>query len=566
MSAGTRVAAQPRGDGLTPWPADVAARYRREGWWSGTTCWELLEDAVRHAPERIAVVDGPRRISYAAVEQRALGIAGGLRDHGLERGDRVVVQLPNRLAFVELTLALLRIGALPVMALPAHRDHEIGHLLALSGAVAYAGPRRHRSFDHVAMAGRLRADAPALRLLLCDEPADGAVDLEALAAVGRAADASDPAPAPGDVALLLLSGGTTGLPKLIPRTHDDYVYNARASAELCGFDASTVYLVALPASHNFPLACPGILGALAVGGRVVLTEDAAPAAALPLIEREHVTATALVPALLLRWLESPLRERADLGSLRLVQVGGARLAAEVARRVRLQLGATLQQVFGMAEGLLNYTRLDDPEEVLAETQGRPLCPGDELRIVDPDGRTVADGEEGELHVRGPYTLRGYYRAAEHNARAFTPDGYYRTGDVVRWHASGNLVVAGRAKDLINRGGEKISAEEIENLILGHAAVETCAAVAMPDEEVGERTCAYVVVRDGHTLDLPALVAFLRERRIASFKLPERLEVVRELPLTNVGKVDKQALRTAIRARLARERAGDDAGAGAEAAR
>ncbi|MEM7441935.1 MAG: AMP-binding protein, partial [Pseudomonadota bacterium] len=201
-----------------------------------------------------------------------------------------------------------------------------------------------------------------------------------------------------------------------------------------------------------------------------------------------------------------------------------------------------QQVFGMAEGLLNFTRLDEDPSLAAETQGRPMCPDDELRIVGPDGNAVADGEVGELLVRGPYTLRGYFKAPEHNAGAFTRQGFYRSGDVVRRHPSGNLVVEGRIKDLINRSGEKISAEEIENLILGHPAIANVAAVAMPDERLGERVCAFVALKEGCTLELATLRQFLDGMGIAAFKLPERLEVLAELPETAIGKIDKKALR------------------------
>jgi 2,3-dihydroxybenzoate-AMP ligase len=269
-----------------------------------------------------------------------------------------------------------------------------------------------------------------------------------------------------------------------------------------------------------------------------------------------------VPALAIRWLEANAAERFDLSSLEVLQVGGARLVPEVARRIGPAIGCRVQQVFGMAEGLLNYTRLDDPAGVVVETQGRPLAPADELLIVGPDGEPVADGEPGELLTRGPYTIRGYYRAEAHNANAFTHEGFYRTGDIVRRDAGGNLTVEGRAKDLINRGGEKISAEEIENLLLAHPAVEEAAAVAMPHPVLGEQTCAYLVLRPESpgvrgcppedSVDLAAVSAYLDSRGVARFKWPERLEIVAALPLTNVGKVDKKKLRDDIAAKLAAE--------------
>jgi 2,3-dihydroxybenzoate-AMP ligase len=267
------------------------------------------------------------------------------------------------------------------------------------------------------------------------------------------------------------------------------------------------------------------------------------------VEAEQVTLTALVPALVIRWLEANADERFDLSSLEVLQVGGARLVPEVARRIGPAFGCKVQQVFGMAEGLLNYTRLDDPDGVVVGTQGRPMSPDDEILIVGPDDEPVPDGEAGELLTRGPYTIRGYYRADAHNAKAFTADGFYRTGDVVRRDAGGNLIVEGRAKDLINRGGEKISAEEIENLLVAHPAVREAAAVAMPHPVLGEQTCAYLVLRPDETLDLAALCAYLEGRRVARFKWPERLEFLDALPVTNVGKVDKKKLRDDIAAKL-----------------
>jgi 2,3-dihydroxybenzoate-AMP ligase len=549
-------AADPRLDGVVGWPPEFVARYRARGYWTGVTLGSEVDRWAQQYDAAIAVVDGEHRVSFRELADRSRRLAWALHGIGIRRDDRVAVQLPNCMAFCDLMLALLRLGALPVMALPSHREHEIGHLVAHAGAKALAVPGGQATFSHLEMGDALRARCSSLRdLLVVGDPGDreNAWALDQL--VERPAEPGEArwlGPAPDDVALFLLSGGTTGLPKLIPRTHDDYAYNARASAEVCQLDAGDVYLAALPVSHNFPLACPGLLGIWGVGGRVVLTGDPSPASAFALIEREQVTATALVPALAIRWTESADRSRHDLSSLRLVQVGGARLPDEAARRIAPALRAQLQQVFGMAEGLLNFTRLDDPERVVCQTQGRPMSPDDELRIVDAFDRPVAEGQPGELLTRGPYTLRGYYRAPEHNARAFTADGFYRTGDIVVSDPDGNLIVHGRAKDLINRGGEKISAEEIESLVLAHPTVFHVAAVAMPDRELGERTCVYATLRAGMTLGLDELRAFLISQRIAKYKLPERLEIVDELPLTKVGKIDKKCLRDDIRAKLVAE--------------
>ncbi|MGH3341672.1 MAG: (2,3-dihydroxybenzoyl)adenylate synthase [Carbonactinosporaceae bacterium] len=541
-------------EGFRPWPHELAERYRRAGYWRGDTLGGLLRTWADTHGERTALVCGSRRVSYRRLDEEADRLAAWLRGRGLRPGDHVVVQLPNTVEFLTLSFALFRLGALPVFALPAHRRHEIRYFCEFTAATAYVVPADHPKFDYLALADQVQLDVASVRQVIV--AGENEVAVAGAPPEGPDENGPDGAPESGggpvaeDVAFFLLSGGTTGLPKLIPRTHDDYSYNLRASAELCGFTAATVYLAALPVAHNFPLGCPGVLGTLHAGGTAVLAPDPSPATVFPLIERERVTVTAAVPALAIRWMqaaESQAAENAayDLSSLSLLQVGGAKLNPEVAVRVRPRLGCGVQQVFGMAEGLLNYTRPDDPQDAVIGTQGRPMSDGDEIRVVDAAGRPLPDGELGELHVRGPYTIRGYYRAPEHNARAFTADGFYRTGDVVRRRPDGNLVVEGRAKDLINRGGEKISAEEIENLLLAHPGVGQVAVVAMPDRELGERVCAYVVPRavaPRKGVDLDTLVAHLRDQGVAAFKLPERLEVVGELPVTAVGKVDKAALR------------------------
>ncbi|MGV9214443.1 (2,3-dihydroxybenzoyl)adenylate synthase [Micromonospora sp. RB23] len=551
---------EPSRTGLVPWPPEAVARYVAAGYWEGRplgACILAVADAV---PDAEALVSGDVRLTYRELVEWADGLALRLHTLGLRRDDRIVVQLDNRWEFVVLTLACLRLGVLPVMALPAHRHHEMSHLVRQAEARAVVVPAETDRFDHQEMARRIAAGQPGLSHVLAAgaRPAPGSVDLRALcrpaedpAAARRQLDAA--APDSRDVALFLLSGGTTGLPKLIARTHDDYAYNARRSGEISGFGPSTVYLAALPLAHNFPLACPGILGTLLVGGRVVVAPSPAPKKVFDLIERERVTVTAAVPTIAQSWLA--FQESGpgyDLGTLRVLQVGGARLADEVAWRVRSTLGCQLQQVFGMAEGLLNYTRLDDPDEVVCHTQGRPICPDDEILVVDEEGRTVPDGIPGLLLTRGPYTPRGYYRAEGQNRIAFTADGWYRTGDVVRRRPDGNLVVEGRDKDMINRAGEKISAEEVENFAYQVPGIDLAAAVAMPDPEFGERVCLYAVIRAGAPVQLSDVQAVMERAGVARFKRPERLVEVAALPRTNVGKVDKKALREDIRRRLAAE--------------
>ncbi|WP_024800732.1 (2,3-dihydroxybenzoyl)adenylate synthase [Nocardia sp. BMG51109] len=524
-------------DGFVPIPAEFAETYRAAGYWTGEPLGELLRRAARQWPGRPALhtADGTR--DYAELDADADRMAYGLAALGITPGDRVVVQLPNVPEFVPVLFGLMRAGAVPVLTLPAHRRTEIEHLAALSGAVAYITVDRTADFDYRELAATVAAQVPTLRHVLILGDAGPFTDLRTV----PRDHGSLPEPAADDIAVLLVSGGTTGLPKLIARTHDDYGYNARASAEICEFGPDDVYLASLPAAHNFPLCCPGILGTIATGGSIVLTADPSPEAAFAAIERHRVTVTAVVPPLAQLWCAATEWETADLSSLRLLQVGGARLAEVNARDVEPALGVKLQQVFGMAEGLINYTRLDDDTDIVCTTQGRPLSPADEVRVVDGDGNDVAPGEEGELLTRGPYTIRGYYRAAEHNSRAFTPDGYYRSGDLVRRLPSGHLAVSGRIKDVINRGGENVSCDELEEHLLAHPAVRHAAAVGLPDPALGEKVCAVLVV-DG---DLPALAEikqFLIDRGLATYKLPDVLRRADTLPVTAVGKIDKKALR------------------------
>jgi 2,3-dihydroxybenzoate-AMP ligase len=540
-------------EGFIPWPEEVAQRYRAAGYWRGRPLGDYLHEWSDAYGDREAVTDETTHLSYRQLAEMADACAGRLLDAGLAPGGTVLVQLPNSWEFVVLTLACLRAGIAPVMALPAHRGHELRYLARHAEVAAIAVPDRIGEFEHRALGREILNTTPSARLLLVTggATAEDELDLQRLTR-----PATDPAAArerldalrvaSSDVAVLLLSGGTTGLPKLIARTHDDYEYNARHSAEICGFGPETVYLAALPASHNFPLACPGILGTLMVGGRVLLTRSPDADRVLPLMAAEGVTATAVVPALAQRWIEAVASgQHPAPPTLRLLQVGGARLAPEVAQRVEPVLGATLQQVFGMAEGLLNYTRLNDSSEIKLETQGRPLCPDDEILIVDATHTPVKPGEMGALLTRGPYTPRGYYRATTHNAHAFTPEGWYRTGDIVRLHPSGNLIVEGRDKDLINRGGEKISAEEIENLIYRLPGVARVAAVAVPDPALGERVCAVIVPEPEHLITLEIIREALTNMEVARYKLPECLVLLNELPHTKIGKIDKNALRALV---------------------
>ncbi|TAK06893.1 (2,3-dihydroxybenzoyl)adenylate synthase [bacterium] len=544
-------------DGVVRFPPEFAARYREKGYWEDRSLADTFAEVFAKYADRVAVIDRDQFVTYAQLNERSERLALNLLDEGLKPLDRVVMQLPNVVEFIYLYFALQKIGCIPVMALPAHRFREVSYFVEHSGAVACATPDRVKDFNYTEMIRRIRAASAALRLgIVLGEAPEGFLSFNEL--LGRKSKRSPEELKaitidPGDPALFQLSGGTTGVPKLIPRTHNDYLYNSKAAAAVTAVGPDKILLDLLSLAHNLPLACPGMQGFLLHGGKVVLANTTRAADVFSLIERYRVTHVPVVPALLIRWINDPAIRNFDLSSLQVIQSGGQRLQPEVRRRTKeLIPSVTVQENFGMAEGMLMFARLDDPEEVRMETVGRPVSPDDEVRLVDDDDNEVVPGAVGEFLARGPYTLRGYYKAPGHNARAFTTDGFYRSGDLMRLHPSGNYLVEGRKKDLINRGGEKISAEEIENLILTHPAVQNVACVPMPDPILGERMCACVILRRGSALILEELVAFLADQEIARHKLPERLEIMEEFPMSPLGKVSKKDLTERIALKLKEE--------------
>lgn len=526
------------------WPEDFVARYRAAGYWRGETFPAFLRERAARFGERTAIVDQDQRWTYAQLLERAETIAAGLLALGLQRGDRVVIQIGNVPEFYGVAFGLFIAGLVPVYALPAHRITEIGHFVRKSQAAAYVALQQYDNFDYRTLARDLQAQEPGVKhVVIVGEDAAEFTPLHGFKANPALLPKENPDPQ--SVAFLQISGGSTGLSKLIPRTHDDYIYSFRASNEICGITDDSRYMIALPAAHNFPMSSPGAMGVLYAGGTVVLARSTVPEKAFEVIERERVTDLGLVPPLALLWAQAALQTERQLSSLRVLQVGGAKLTTEAARRVIAGFRCQLQQVFGMAEGLVNYTRLDDDEDTILNTQGRPISPDDEVLVVDDHGNPVPEGQSGYLLTRGPYTIRGYHNDDAANARSFTEDGYYRTGDVVQRSAKGYLTVQGRANDHINRAGEKISAEEVEDHLLAHPQVFDAAVVSIPDEYLGERICAFIIPR-GEKPKAPALKAWMRERGLAAFKIPDQVVFVDAFEITAVGKTSRKELRARLR--------------------
>ena len=540
--------------GCTPWPDALAQLYRERGYWRDVSIPHHFANLTAADPNRLALIDGEARLSLGDMWSRSERLAAHFHALGLRSRQIVVFQLPNSAEFLVAFLALTRLGVIPVMALPSHRQTEIEHYVRASGAVGLFIADRIKDFDFRAMARDIQRVHPSLQHVIVKGDAEGdhvsiARLMESEPPANAAAAIASTMPDASDVALMLLSGGTTALPKLIPRTHNDYVYNFEQSARVAGFEPNTVQLMVLPMAHNYNLGSPGMLGAISAGGRVIVAPKADTKTCFDLIARERVTTVPGAVPVFVNWLNDPVLGTFDFSSLRTVQNGGARLSPELRDRIRKTLRCQYQEVYGTAEGLLNLSPLDADDDTILMSSGEPMCPDDEIKVLDENDHEVADGERGELVTRGPYTIRGYYNAPDTNKRAFTADGFYRMGDIVTKKGR-TIYCEGRKGDLINRGGEKISIDEVENLILKHPAVHSVALVAMPDMTYGERACACVVLRTGATLSFDELVSFLLNQRIAKFKLPERLELFNEFPISGAGKIMRRTLRDIVSGRHA----------------
>lgn len=544
----------PLADGCTPHPPELVARYRAEGLWGTRTITQEVRRVAAAHPDVPAVITAEGRLTHAQLDRRTDQVAVGLRELGLRTHDRVLLQLGNRLDTVVAWYGVLKAGLVPVCTLDAHGGHEIGQISRRVGAVAHlvdaTSPRR----DLVAFARTQQAHHPTLRHIITTGRADG--DLPDIAHLGTDVDADTARQAvaaiqasldPDEVAVMQLSGGTTGTPKVIPRLHAEYWYNAAAYARAWGWGPDHRVGHLIPLVHNAGITC-ALHAAHSVGATLVLTTPDLNQA-LPLLAAAGTT-----DVLLGHGHYGAVDHPAfpDLArSLRRAVLSGAKVPHSLVNALEAH-DIWFGQLFGMGEGLFTITPLDAPREARATTVGTPLSPMDEVAVLDPGGTDpVPDGEAGELCCRGPYTLRGYYDAPTHNATAFTPDGHYRTGDLVAWRTiagTRHLSVEGRIKDLVNRGGEKVNVAEVEGLLIRHPAVREAAVVAMPDPRLGERACAYLVT-DGATVDLAAVQDHFRALDVAKFKWPERVEVVAALPRTHVGKVDKRRLREDITSKL-----------------
>jgi len=549
--------------GANPFPLEMIELYTARKWWSGIPLGLMLDRTCDLYPDKEALVAGGRRLPYRELQEWTDRAAVVFLELGVQRQDRVLLQLPNWPEFVYAYYGLLKIGAVPVFCIPRFSLRELDHYREITEAKVWLAPRRFEKIDYAPLVKAFQARPGFLQhLLLIPSPGES-LPPETLSFterleqtdLSRREELAARGPDPNDTCHLMPTGGTTDLPKLVPRTHNDFYCNVEYRAKAWQRSPRDITLIATPLTHNMAVEV-SLNPTFLTGGKVVLLDSTGPREILEAIERERVTTSILVVAQLHRLVEDPDLKGYDLSSLQVIAGAGSSVPADLVQRVYDRLGCTFFNVYGSSEGPCTQTRLEDPPEVVLHTVGRPICPYDEFKVIDSLGQTLPPGQEGELVARGPCIFQGYYRSEAENREVFTADGFYRTGDLVRFDPQGRMTITGRKKDVIIRGGENISAREVEELVAGHPGVDLAAAVGLPDPVFGERVCVYIQPKPDRGITFEEVIAFLKAQNTSVLYLPERIEIVSEIFLTPVGKIDKKRLREDIRIKIETENAPD----------
>ncbi|MGN4126838.1 (2,3-dihydroxybenzoyl)adenylate synthase [Lysinibacillus sphaericus] len=517
--------------------------YENTGYLEPFSLADALKNWADEYKGKVALVDQTGSLTYEELYRSANFLAQGLSVKGIQKGDNVLVQLPNNMYFVKVCFALFIMGARPILLLPTHREKDISNIAKLTEPVAMIVPSSFHGYDYTLMALKVAKEQQSITLILTDEHNDNFISLQNIESESCILNdrLMKHQSSYKDVALFLLSGGTTGIPKVIPKLHTAYLYNAKAAADHCHVTHDSTYLAVLSIAHDYPLCSPGVMGTLSKGGKVVLSSTSTFDEVLEWIEKERVTFTSIVPVIANLWVESlALEEQVDLSSIDYILLGAAKLEKQLALQLMTQFQCQLIQGYGLGEGITCFTSPTDDMETIISCQGRPISQGDQFKIVDEDGNEVPPGEPGELIQKGPYTFLGYYNSPDINRKSFTKDGFFKTGDKARVTNEGNIQILGRVKEQINRAGENIIPSEVETYILEHDEIKDVSVVGVPDVELGERICAFVVKKD-HELALTELCKFLIEIGVAHYKLPDQLVYIDAIPYINVGKSDKKKL-------------------------
>jgi non-ribosomal peptide synthetase component E (peptide arylation enzyme) len=522
---------------------DLVARYQQSGHWGSETFYAILSARAAAHPDRIAIVDRGRRVSYAELKTRVDRVAAGFAVLGIGSGDVVTIQLPNWVEFAYVFFALERLGAVANQIGPDFRSREVDYILRFSESRAFVCPARFKSFDYVKMIGELRPGLPDLKVVcVLGSPSGGAasglVSLDVLVENAASVPPPDAGQGANDVMRMAFTSGTTGNPKGVIHSHNTTLSTCRTLNADMGVSPDEVFLIYLPLGLNWGYLT--LVQTVMAGARAVLLDQFSARAALELIQRERVTYIPTAPASIIAMLNDPDLARFDLSSLRVIITGGASCPIETIREFRARMHGHLIELYGMLEtGFHTYTRLDDDPEAVTGTVGT-VSSGLGLRLIDESGRDVAAGAEGEIAALGPSVHLGYHKNPSANAELFTWDGWFRTGDLGQFDGAGNVKIVGRLKEMINRGGKKFFPREIEEILYTHPKILHAAIVGVPDSRLGERNCLCVIPRPGQTIALDEVVGYLRDG-VATYKLPETIEIFDELPFTPTGKIQRHVL-------------------------
>lgn len=530
--------------------------YSKLRWWLGITLGDMLDKTADLYPRKEALVDDRCRLTYSEVRERVNRLAIGLIDIGLEKGDKVLLQLPNWAEFVFAYFALQKIGCIPVLLISGYRQLEVSHLCRLTEARAWIVTDIYRKMDYLSFIDEVKRENTQLTYIISvrakREGLPFTSSMEMLMArelkIEDKKRLAQRRPEPTEVAHIMPSGGTTGLPKGIPRTHNDYICNIEYIARVGEMNTTDIWLLSVPVGHNMALLV-GVTGSIFIGGKLVLLDSTRPEDILETISRERVTFMPIVPSLLKIILDSEALKNYALSSLRKISAGGEASSPELVRKTYEKIGCTYINEFGMSEGPLCRTRLDDDIETICTTVGKPCCPYDQLKILDEEGKELPPNQDGELVAKGPGIFAGYLKNPEENRKSFTSDGFFRTGDMARIDDRGNIRITGRIKDIIIRGGENISPAQIEDIILTFPGVADTAVIGIPDKELGERVCAFIKPSRGTTLNPEEIKDFMLQKGASKLLIPERFEFVETLPMTQAGKHDKKALKEEIKKKM-----------------
>jgi len=541
-------------EGFIPYDSKAAERYEKKRWWLGITLGDVLDKAADLYPRKEALIGSGKRYTYSELRRQADTMAYRLLQTGFKPGERVLLQLPNWPEFVISYFALQKAGLIVVLLTVNHTAREISHLIDLTLPSGWILPDSYRQTDFLPLIKQIQNKNPALDKIVLAGPQipDGYLGLDDLIQPGLMdqdiQDVLEEArPKPYDVCQILPSGGTTGLPKGAPRTHNDYLCNVEYKSRAWHINISDTCLVATTVGHNLALlVC--ITGPLFHGATVVMLDSTYPRDFCQIVQDEKITCAGLVPTLISRIVNYENLADYDLSSLRRIYVGAANSPPDLVQNVENKIGARYINAFGMVEGPCCQTRPDDSIEIRSQSIGRPVCPYDEIITVDLEGNPTPPSQEGELVARGPGIFTGYFRNPRVNEGAFTPNGYFRTGDLAVIDENGTVRITGRVKDIIIRGGENIGAQEVEELISSHPSVEYVAVVGMPDPDLGEQICAYIKPVKGVSLDDENIIAHLKQIGASKKFFPARIEFVEEIPLTAAGKADKKILKKDIEKR------------------